>query len=60
MSARKRKKKLYSGRNAPLFFATIDATIRKARSDQDKAFDALVAILSEPTQMDVLKRLKDK
>jgi hypothetical protein len=30
MSARKRKKRLYSGRNAPLFFAVLDSMIRKS------------------------------
>ena len=61
LSIRKRKKKLYSGANAPMMYAVLDATIRQAlASPQDNAFEALVAILSEPDQMAVLKRLKDK
>jgi len=30
ISMRKRKKKLYSGRNAPLMFALLDSMIRKS------------------------------
>ena len=60
LSARKRKKLLYSGINAPLAFAVLDAMIRNAYSPQDEALKKLKEILSQPEQMAVLTRMKDK
>ena len=64
LSARKRKKKLYSGKNAPLAFAVLDSLLKQYMVDayQDYALEMekLKKTLSLPENMDVLTRLKDK
>ncbi len=61
LSARKRKKLLYSGTNAPLAFAVLDSILRQyVDNRQNEALEKLKEILSQPENMAVLTRLKDK
>jgi hypothetical protein len=62
LSARKRKKLLYSGKNAPLAFAVLDSLLKQYMVDayQDYALEKLKKTLSLPENMAVLTRLKDK
>jgi hypothetical protein len=62
LSARKRKKLLYSGSNAPLMYAVLDSALKQymVPAYQDYALEKLKETLSRPENMAVLTRLKDK
>ena len=54
MSARKRKKRLYSGRNAPLMFAVLDAEINRAIDKNLRPTDIVAAMSSKSPPRDVI------
>ncbi len=54
LSARKLKKRLYSGRNAPLMFAVLDAEVNKAIDKSLRPTDIVAAMFSKSPPRDVI------